>query len=493
MAGSTFWGGGNTTKDYELMMEGSTAIAKPTSLVGHSLTGISPEVVERVTATSVYKERGKIKERVRTIRAARQTGVTFTVQFGSEGEMYTPLLVRARRGGLCDKMLYVKRLCAPNDNAAHFYFIEDASLNPPSFPNDLITIDETTNIVTQQSEGQAPELGLAHVLGGFLLSDTAVPYYAAAFMTEECEDCSDDVYQSILVGGGVGGGADDCVLTLTEDRFGNTTNLTTGIADGNVITSIYTNGDVILVGFSDDPAVATGATGGTAFSADRGQSFTIDVGISEPIYGVTFFEGQYIAVGGTASGDAVLYTSDDGINWTASTSDALPTGKALTAIAVDEDTEYCYITGEGGTLLKGEKTSGSIALTALTPSNVSTTALYTVAVLGEDHIAVGGASDYYAESMDGGDSWSQPSIPGSAAIYALAGRSRVRSAVGTGSVFADRTILTDNEYRSNTPKNGFTITGNVRAIASLPGEWDYFLAATDAGEVLLYRPMFPGA
>ena len=489
---SGFWGGGANTKDYELLMEGDTPVASPKSLVGHALTDFNVETTDRVTAIEVYKARGQIQERTVTLRPARQTGVTFTIGFGSKGEIWTPLLRIAETGGQCAKMLYVNRLCPANSDYAHFYAIPEPALNPPTFPNGLITVDDTS-VVTQQSEVQAPEMLKAYTIGGYEVSDVAEPYYAIAVMTpSDCVDCENGSFNNFLVGGGAGGAGDAVVLRKTNDRFSSVEDLTTGIAVGNTITSIYTLGDIILVGFADTTSVATATTGGTAISVDGGANFTLDANLTEPVWGVGYFDGQYIAIGGTASGAGNFHYSDDGITWTAVSSSNLPASHALRALAVDEQAEAIYLVGEGGTALKAQKSGVTYVISTLTPPG-SPDLLSAVAVFGEDHIAIGGAPHYYAESWDAGATWSQPSVPGSAAVTGIAGRSKIRTLVGVAGAFSERTIMTNNAYKAKSLVGNPTISGAVTGLVTLPGEYNYFIACTDAGEIVQFRPLFPGA
>ncbi|MEP7290531.1 MAG: hypothetical protein ABI835_02055 [Chloroflexota bacterium] len=492
MTVKNFPGSGITSKQYLMQMEGSSRISKPTDLVGHSFSNYATEQIDRIVKTIVGYERGQIVECQLTVRSARQTGVTFTVQFGNEGAQWTPLLSKIERGN-CTLPIWIKNLCPPNDDLAHFFVAPEVTFNPPTFVNDLITIDETGDTVDSQSEAQAPLFVRSRQVGAFRLADLVPPLYAAAVVTEQCSDCDAGLFDSFYVGGGAGGVADAAYLAKTTDRFGATTVLTTGIPVGNSVVGLYADGDIVLAAFADNPIVATAATGGTAISGDGGLSFTLDGNLTAPIFDVDFFMGQYIAVGGVGAGQALLYVSDDGVTWTSIVSAQLPATQTLLSIAVDKENEIFYISGTGGTLLKGTKSGETITLSALAPTGVSTSDLNRVAVFGSDHLAVGGVGNYYAESFDRGVTWVRPTVPGSADIYGIAGISYIRSVVGTGSVIADRTILSDNNYVAKVPRSGATITGNYRDVVTLPGEHQYFLGVTDAGEVVLLRPMFPGA
>ena len=118
--------------------------------------------------------------------------------------------------------------------------------------------------------------------------------------------------------------------------------------------------------------------------------------------------------------------------------------------------------------------------------------LLAVAVLAPKFIAVGGASGYYAETHDGGVTWSQPFSGGASSITAIAG-SCFRTLVGVATKVYERSVLNGMSFTAMTPEQGYTITGNVSAIKPAVGDQNYFLVGTDAGEILLAKPYYPNA
>lgn len=486
-----FWGGANSSKQYLMEMERlDSPYIKPDELIAHSFTNFNVEQIDRVVATTVRLKRGQIVEEQVVLRPARQTAVTYTVAFGSLGEVFTPLLQRIRRGN-CELNIYIKRLCNSNDQFAHFYALLGSTFNPPTFVNDLITIDDSANVATQQAEARAGDMLLCFVVGSFLVADLTAPLYAVAVKTEQCADCDSGLFEDFYVGGGDGSGA--AYLAKTSDRFSSMTTLTHGIASGNSVKALYADGDTVLGGWADDPDPATAATGGTVFSNDGGNSFALDTNLALPVNGVGFFEGRYIAVGGEGGDQAMLWYSYDGVAWTSVVSGALPATKELTSISVDVVNECFYVTGAGGLLLKGTQSGDTIQLAALSPAGVSTTYLWTVKVFGPDHIGIGGASGYYAETLDGGVTWANPAVPGSTAIKGLGGISHLRAIVATGAALCDRTILSDNAYVVKGLQNGAAITGDYTGLASTADDQDYAVAITDDGEVVIMKPFAPGS
>jgi hypothetical protein len=485
------WGPENTSQDYEFMMEGETPVSQLISLVGHALTSPAQDLTDPVTVPSVRKVGGRIKRFTKTIRPAEQTSQTFTILFGSS--LWTPALQRARSTGACPTKFYAVRLCPDEPQYQHAYIYPEAILNPPVRANDFITIEDVTP-VDWQTEMRVEQELILYYLGGFLKTDTATPFYAVGFLSEDCASCSSGVqYSDAIAVGGIGGGADPLIIVRTDDRFASVDNVTNPGPVGHVGVALYTLGDVALAGFRDDPAYATSVTGGTLFSNDGGLTFTIDSNITVPVNGVGFFGGEYIAVGGIGGGQAILWTSTTGISWTSIASANLPATSAALAVAVDEEKGRIYITCEDGILLKGLSQAGSITLEDISANLPGAPGdLLAVAVLAPDHIAVGGASGYYAESFDGGTTWEEPAVPGTAIIYAIAGTDN-QSLLGAGAVFYKRNALTAMGYSAVVLENGATITGDVRGVAKALDEFNWFLGVTDDGEIVSFSPMFPNA
>lgn len=495
------WGGENTSADYQIFMKGTSAKADPISLEGHGMASFNQELSDPVDIRLERIERGRKVFYTKRLRSADLLAITFNLLMPAGGPLWTPALQRARasRSG-CESTFYAKRLCVDNADLEHAYIWPDCAMNPPTRVQDFIPISD--NAVTPaewQSEVRAPQEQILWNVGVYEVHDGSVPFYAIAFRTDECAGCDDDAPYSRLVAVGGVDGANDLIVAVSDDRFATNDVVTTPAPQDHVGTSVWTDGNLCLVGFASHPDVANVAstTGGTLFSAninDDTPVFTLDADITEPVRGVAKFGQFYLAVGGTASGAAMLWYSVDGINWTSQSSAALPGTHALTGIAVDNDEGFIYMVGENGTCLKGRVSAGAISIEALAPTGVSTTQLNAVAVLGPDHIAVGGESGYYAESEDGGVTWTQPSVPTAGDILSIAG-SDERTLVGTSAAeifHAD--FLTDFGFEDYTLETGATLTNGVQGLASTPEDFNYFAAVTAAaGEVAYGRPFYPNS
>ena len=491
------WGGRNTSKDYEFFMEAETPITAPISLAGsHAVTSPGQNLTDVVTERFVKKVGGRLVERERVIRPAEQLSLTFTLLFGSGLE--TPALVRARRGSACRTTFYAVRLCADPEES-HAYIWPEAILNPPVRVNDAIQIEDTS-MADWQTEMRIEEEILIKELGAFegATEQNDDPYYDVAFFGDDCDDCGATTpFSSLIAVGGDGTAA--MVVDISTDRFATVSQPTTQPAPvGSVATSVVTLGEnQVLVGFSDLDVTQYGevtgpATGGTIFSSDGGDNFTLDADLTAPIADVGRFSGQWIAVGGVDDGAATVHVSDDGISWTAVASATLPTDAALTGLAVDNDNGKIYVVSQNGRLFVGVNSAGTIAFSEITTVPGSPTKLFSVNVLDADHIAIGGDSGYYAESFDGGVTWTQPSLTGTGNVLGMGG-SVFRHLVGNATNALGRDVMTSFVYEAIEAQNGAAFGGNVTSIAvpDAEGIYNIFAAVTDTGETFIIRDFSP--
>lgn len=489
------WGGRNTTKDYEFFMEGSTPIASPISLAGtHALTSPGQNLTDQLTERYVAKQNGLLVERERVIRQAEELSLTFTIFFGAGLE--TPALVRARRR--LDTTFYGVRLC-PSPGEGHAYIWPDTIMNPPARVNDAIQVSDTA-MADWQSELRAEQEILLKELGAFsgVVEQNDDPYYAVGFFGSECNVGSETPNSRLIAVGGDGTAA--MVVDITANRFASVTQPSTMPAPvGSVGTSVAVLGENrVLVGFSDlDKSqfdeITEPAAGGTIFSADGGDNFVIDGNITVPIMAVGRFGGEWFAAGGAGGAAAFFGTSTDGINFTdVSNIATLSATAALTDAAVDEVTGNIYAVAQDGTLWVGVSTSGSIFFSEITTIPGAPATLYSVHVLGQDHLAIGGASGYYAESFDGGTTWSQPSAVNAGSVFGITG-TQWRALVGNATALFSRWVTSDYNYESVPPQNGATISGNVTGVAQTQesSEYNTFAFVTDDGETFFVRDFSP--
>lgn len=489
------WGGTSTSLDYEPFIEGDTIISEPVSLLSHSISGITPETLDALFQNYVKKVRGKIVRRRRTVRPVEQIGGSFTINVGNAP--WSPVLHLARLNiKACPKTIWGVRLCTEDPEHEMAYAFTQSRLNPPTFVNDFITVGGDAQLAEQQVEGTYEEDVIIWAIAMHENDTLSEAQYAIAFRTEECEGCdTGQPYVSLISGGGSLVALDPTTAYVTDDRFASTTTLTHLIPDEHVVTDIYTDGDVALLAFANTVAVgvASGATGGVSYSDninDAVPDFTLDSNITEPVFGVTKFKNTYIAVGGTTAGDGLIWTSTNGIDWTALSSGSLATGHAFSKIVVDEERERFYICGENGIAIVGRPSGDTYLLTALSPG-LGTAALHAAAVLGNNHIAFGGVGGVMSESLDGGTTWIPAAVPGTATIRRIKGSAN-RTVVAAGTNLYERTILSLNLFKEMALAQGATTSGDIYGL-DVGEDFNYVAYATDDGEVGMAYPHYPNA
>lgn len=492
MAGVGYFGPpeGIDTKDYLFQMQGASIVSRPESLVGHSLTNPSVDLTDSLKVTQVELSRGRIRTITRTKRAAEARGYSYTIGFPS-GALWTPAMAAALRPG-CRKAFFLKYLCPTDTRYSHVHIYADGILSPPVEEGDIVTIDDTT-MITHTSTLESPRKDTLFKLAyEKLFTETNKELYAVAFTTAECPSCADVPGLGLITLGGDGtAGASNLI---TDDRFTSVTRLTAG-GTGNYGTSVFQDGSLVVSTYSDEPTVGSGTVGALAISNNGWSSAPSAVsGITVPLYGVDRLNRTLIAVGGTGAGAAkVYYSLDDGATWTEYTG-TLPAANAFTSIAADNEGYAAYIVGEGGELFKVTAPGRTITLVdigANLPGSPGT--LNVVKVLGENHIIVGGASGYVAESVDGGTTWTSLAVAGGTAVYAIGG-DRFRTIIAAGTAFYERSPLTDMQFVAGSLESGQTISGVIRAInMGVDGDFNLISMVTDEGEVILGHSYLPNS
>lgn len=484
---------GIDSKDYLFLMQGPKIISRPEPLIGHSLTNPSVDLTDSLKVNRVELSRGRIRTITITKRAPEVRGYSYTIGFPS-GALWTPALAAAARPG-CRNTFFLKYLCPTDDRYSHVHIYPDGTLSPPVEEGDIVTVDDT-NMITHTSTLESPRKDTLFKLQyEKLYTETSKELHAVTFTTAECPSCADVPGLGLIAVGGDGTAAASNLIT--DDRFTSVTKPAAG-GSGNYGTDVFQDGSLVVTTYADEttPAGGTGATAGGIAVSNNGwlTNPSLVSGITAPMYGVTKLGGTLIAVGGTGAGAAkVYYSIDDGATWTEYTG-TLPSTDAFTSIAADNQGYAAYIVGEGGKLFKATAPGRTITLVDISSSLPgSPGVLYVVKVLGENHVIVGGASGYVAESVDGGASWAQISVAGSTAVHAIGGN-RFRTIVAAGTAFYERSPLTDNQFVAGELESGQTISGDIKAIAiGVDGDFNLITLVTDAGEVVLGHSYLPNS
>jgi hypothetical protein len=488
-----FWIDDVVSKDYEPYLMGDDELDPISSIKNHAITSPSQNLTDVITRRYHKKKGGRIYEAEKVIRAAQELSVTYTIVTGPFVE--SKILRRARDSAAgCTTTVFLIYQCPEEDRQNHAYIFADGIMNPPVRVNDPFPIDETTMAEWQFEFRIETEILLKEevaFLGATEANDD--PLYAVAIMTQDCVTCEDTPYQTLLATGG--DGTADMVIVKSTDRLNTLTAKTATAPTGSVGTCIWTEGDVALIGFADLAKTELGEvtdpeTGGTQFSVDGGDTWTLDADITVSIFAVGKFGGQYFAAGGAGAGQAVFYVSDNGIDWTSVTDDDLPADEAISDVAVDEENEEIFVTCEAGTMLKGFYQGDNIVFSPLTLPG-SPTKVFKADVARPGRIAVGGSGGYFAESLDQGVTWTQKSLSGTNDILGIAAK-KWRTIIGNATAIQERSILpySNNNFTSLTIQNGQSISGNVTAVCKTTdddSELHYFAVVTDVGECVFCR------
>lgn len=478
---------GIDSKDYLLMMAGSTPTAAPISLIGHALTNPSADSSNALTVTRVELRNGRIRTVVRTKRAAEVRSRSYTIGFPA-GALWSPAQQAALKQG-CRTTFFMKYLCPEDRRFNHAEIFPDALLDAPVEAGDLVTIDDAT-ILSATSNMTVTDKERLWALGWEKVADIAGKFDVVAFQSVDCPGCADAPGLSLLAGGGDGTAAP--TVSDTDDRFATVAARTTGATAGDNVMALATRGNIAIIGTADKRD-ATAASGSLRVSTDGGVTYSAVSGITLPIYDIAFVGDTIIAVGGIAAGPAKMYASSDrGTSWTTLTNAALPGSSNLKSVAYDKDTGKFYAAG-AAKLLVGTITGNNIQLTDISANVSGIAGLTEVHVFSQDFVAVGGASSFYAESINGGTTFTYPNVPGSDAVTGIAG-DKHRAVVTTASAICVRDVMTDFVYVPVTLENGATVSGTYTDVQmNLDGDRNIFVAVTDAAEVVFGKPFYPNA
>lgn len=478
---------GVDSKDYLLLMAGDTPTSSPISLIGHALTNPSADSSNALTVTRVELRNGKIKTVVRTKRAAEVRSRSYTIGFPA-GALWSPAQQAALRQG-CRKTFYMKYLCAEDRRYSHAEIFPDALMDAPVEAGDLITIDDAT-LLSATSNLTVTDKERLWALGWNKVYDGADKFDAVAFQSVDCPTCSDVPGLSMFAAGGNGTLAP--TVSDTDDRFSTVAARVTGATAGDNVMALATKGNVVVIGTADKRD-ATAASGSLRVSTDSGVTYTAVAGITLPIYDIVFAGDSIVAVGGIAAGAAKMYVSaDKGASWTTVVNTVLP-ATGLKAVSYDAATGKIYAAGAAKLISAVINGATVTTMTDISANVAGIAGLSEVHVFSQDFLAVGGASGFYAESIDGGATFTYPGVPGSDAVNGIAG-DKHRQVVVTDTAVCIRDVMNDFVYTSVTLENGQTVTGNYTDVQmNLENDRNIFVAVTDAAEVVIGTPFYPNA
>lgn len=493
---TSFFGNPNgiDTRDYILKMDGATPVSLPENLVGHTMTSPNVDLSDALNVTRAVLKNGRIRTITVTKRAPEVRGRQYTIGF-PDGALWTPVVQLSLRTG-CRSTFYMVYACPEDYRIEHAQILPDALIDPLQPEGDVILTEEDALIKHTSTLRIADEYRLWNLGFSKLYTEgAAVDFNAIAPLTVDCPDCADIPGLSFLAVGGDGTAVP--LLEKTDDRFATQDTLVSGAAAAQRGTAVAQDGSVIVVGTSSVVAPAAASTGSARISFNGGTNWSAVTGVAEPIFDAVIRGNLIMLVGGIGSGAAKLYVSfDRGASFSAVSSTALPATSALTAIDYDVERDKFYAVGEAGTLLAITVSGSSVVVSDISGNLAGAPALLNdVKVLATDFIAVGGAAGYYAESFDGGVTFTQKAVAGSTAITSIAG-TKYRTLVSAGSVLYKRDVLSNYDWAVVALEGGDTITGSireVREVETFDSNFNMFVLVTDAGEVVLGKPFYPNA
>lgn len=485
--GSGYAGPVLNNNDYSLYMQNGTIIDETLRLDNMMLGEVANDNREPIEYEYTEYIYGQNYPRKIQLRSAQKMGQSFPIGYG--GSLENKLKTYARRNNpTCSKVLYLLVNCPADASYKHAYIETEVRLSPPQRTTAALTTEQG-EVIQWESEAYSTDEILLWNTGHYLATTIVEPAYGVAVRETVCIDCDEEIFQEFAVVATNGASFNTYV---TENRFASVVDKTAvgAVAPTDSIpTAVYYKEDVLLVGFRN----AAGLLGGTAISSNNGTSATVDSNITVPVYAVGRFDGQYVAVGGALAGQAMFWFSNNGIAWTSVVSANLPASKALLSLTVDNEGQAIYAVGEDGLAVKIFKSAGVFNISAITlPGSIGTTDMNVVRSLARNHVAVGGASGYYAESLNAGVLWTQPSVTTTSAITALAG-SLYNSVYGAGTTLAKRSFLENYRYTNGIFQNGATISGNFVGADSIRSgsaedKANHYVLVTSVGEVVIGRP-----
>jgi hypothetical protein len=429
----------------------------------------------------VYTEyvRGERVQRERVSRAAKELSRDYEVKF-PYGAISDPLLDHARYHGDCVRDLIGLYLCPDEEKYGHYIVFKDTTYDPPVEAEALITVDDQ-NMVGETTQAHVQERWVRQKLYGFGRATATVTVDAVSFKDFMCAGCSGDPNDYGVVGGGDGTAAP--YLATTDDEFSTLTAATiTGATAGYYVTDVYRINDTIIVTLADDTDPTAATAGQIAVSQDGGTSWSIVSGATQPYFDIVMFSNTLYIVGG---GGQIWYSNNYGSSWSQLSQSV--TTNTLTAAAADEENSKLYIVGIGGIVLLVQNDTASDLTSTVSAGGVN---LFSVAVIDAGHIVIGGASGFFSESTDDGDTFTQKSVAGSSAdILALAGE-RWRLLVGAGTTVYERSVLTSMIFETVDYKAGLSPAGSVVGI-DMGDNGNMYVIAHSSGEIVVYRPDMP--
>lgn len=479
------WGTPPTNKSYRMFLKKSPN-STLMDLDGYSLTGVSQELSDKVTVTRtkvspIFGRRTYNK----VIKSAKELGRTYNIGFPAD---LSATFFKEYFKNQCGSDVFLKYNCPKDYTEEHAFVFAGAMIDDPVESNDFLVNDVSEEAIKYQSTLHVSDRTVLYGLQYYKLVDlTGVTNYVIFLNDEDCL-CDNNFFDSMFSGNS------STIHRYTYDKWKTYVESPT-IAGAANKRAGFRDGDLLLVSIAASKInTAAQITGSVLLSTDKGQNFDTATSITNiPINAFGKLYNIYIAAGGAGTGSSRILTSLDAIQWTEISSSVLSstTNAPITALSVDESDNCFYAVAYSGAdslvykVLSNGDFFSVFDITANLPSLTGVN-LESVNVYSKGHIAVGGTNGYFAESFDGGVTWTKTFSGSSGTIWAIAG-DEYRSFLSVNNSLYERSILTNYVYKKRIRTDGST--ANVGTIYGITrGDENNWAVTTSLGIVMFLSP-----
>lgn len=489
------------TNRYLLLVEKADFFSPFTRLLGYSLTGLNVDFSNPITVPRILFQNGQSFAQNQVIRGQTARSYTWTLGYPSGNFIMTPTGRLAENLALCERNYHLAYLCPTDDCLSHFWVLPDGVQSPLELGDLIAAPGEDAEAITATSQLYVTQPYLyLYVQGTLSVTQANNALYAVDFSDIICNNCEEP--NAVVVWGGEDTGAATPTVYRSTDSL-STINAISPVAPNNVIHGVYSASDTIIVVYADDPDLATATTGGVFISKNAGATWDAGVdGAGAPIadaLGDIFLAGGFFYVVGKAG---VIWRSIDGVNYEAVTNTITSGTTDFYQGDYDADRDVIYIAGFDPAGPAGVAVSivNNVLVDISAVVNAGANAIYSVKVLGDDHVAFGLADGNLRESQAATQASAanlyRTILTGATAEVRGIEGDIFRTLVFAGTEIRERSDITDREFAPLDYVAGQAPAGNYQASDTgsdngfiAPG-LNYFIGATDGGELVLARPCY---
>lgn len=464
----------STARDYQFRMQDPADPTKWYDLSCPSFDLGEPEYDETDPLRIAYNcfERGRRVSRQQTVLPSTVREITRQIGFPQGRWLTGP--VHKVAGKNCPATFASCYNCPPNTRDGHFFVYRDAIVDQIKPTTKAIEAAETGEPIVAQAAMRVPVEDVYWTLQVQEVQTEAQDVNAVVFEYVECPGCAD-----IAIRGLYGGAAN--TLKRTTDGFASGTALTTGLTGAAVIHDIYSDGNLIIILYTD------GLVDGIRVSLDGTTFSEATITNSEPLNHV-IRAGRYFVVVGE---NGAIFRSTDALTWTAVPNTGSLAAADFNRAAYDRSSGKVFIAGDNGASAGFAAVLSGNSLADITADvGAAADELYAVAVLRDGHVAFAGEDGAFYENFatEGDGTWTSISV-GAADIKYIGGNN-VRTIVAGGDLVWERSACTEGLWDELVEASGTSVTGNYidgDMDTSVPGV-NRFVLSTDADEIVIVQP-----